>query len=348
MVRPDSLYYLLCYAWDHSDLASRADVAGLPNDRVADMLGHVLVARVSELLRRGLHREYVAREDELRSPRGKIDVSTHVRRVLRPSGRVACRFDELDHDVLINQIVGATLERLAPAVTAGGTARSLRNLARRMPPLSRVELSASVFAGVRLHRLASHYRFVLSLCELVTRSMVPDGAGGWSFIDFTGDQRAMGLLFEDFLRNFLKREQNVFAVDRNRIAWPAEPLTPGSEALLPQMETDVTLTRPGRRCVLEAKFNAEPLRVGRGGSARLRENHLYQLFAYLSHLSAAGKFVDIGVLLYATKGERFDHRYTVDAHEVRVQALDLDQPWEAIAADIRSLVSALDSIRAAA
>lgn len=344
MVRPDSLYYLLCYAWDHADLATRADVAGVPNDRVADLLAHVLTVRVSELLRRGLHREYLSREEELRSPRGKIDVPTHVKRVLRPCGRVACRFDELDHDVLMNQVVRATLERLAPAVTAPETARALRSLARRMPAVYEITLTEPIFARLRLHRLASHYRFVLNLCELVTKSMVPDGRGGWAFVDFTGDQKAMGNLFEDFVRNFLKREQDAFAVGRDRIGWPVVPITAGSEALLPRMETDVTLTTRGRRCVLEAKFNTEPLRIGRGGGAKFREGHLYQLFAYLRHLEAAGKVVDVGVLLYATKGERFDHRYKLDAHEIRACALDLDQPWGAIEADLQALIWSLTSI----
>lgn len=347
MVRPQSLYYLLCYAWDHADLATRADVAGLANDRVVDLLGHVLAVRTAELLRRGLYREYVTRGEELRSPRGKIDVPAHIKRVLRPTGRAACVIDELDHDVLMNQIVFTTLERLASAVTAPTIRRSLLNLAMRMPAVSRVELSDGVFARMRLHRLTAHYAFVLNLCELVFRSLVPDGKGGWAFVDFTGDQKTMGLLFEDFVRNFLKREQSVFTVDRDRIAWPLDALTPGSTELLPRMETDVTLTAPGRRCVLEAKFNTEPLRAGRGGGRRLREGHLYQLFAYLRHMEAAGKFVSVGVLLYATKGERFEHRYRLDAQEIHARSLDLDQPWEQIRADLLALAHGLGAIAVA-
>src|SRR5690606_25267553 len=136
-------------------------------------LGHVLAVRVSELLRRGLHREYVARDEELRSPRGKIDVATHIKRVLRPSGRAACVVDELDRDVLMNQLVRTALERLASSVTAASIASSLRNLAVRMAPVSVIEPRASHFARLRLHRLTGHYRFVLNLCELVFRSLVP-------------------------------------------------------------------------------------------------------------------------------------------------------------------------------
>lgn len=348
MVRVQNLYYLLCYAWDHADLAARAEVDGLRNDRVADLLGHVFAVRVAELLRRGLHREYLEHDVELRSPRGKIDVGMHIKRMLRPSGRAACVVDDLDHDVLVNQIVLTALVRLATAVTTPKIAASLRSLAMRMPAVSPIEPAPEHFARLRLHRLTARYTFVLHLCELIFRSLVPARGGRWTFVDFTGDERAMGLLFESFVRNFLRREQSVFRVDRDRLAWPVQALTAGSEALLPEMETDITLTAPGRRCIVEAKFYAEPLRPGRnGGARRLREGHLYQLLAYLRHIEAAGRPANVGVLLYAAAGERFDHRYRLDDHELRACALDLDQPWEAIAADLRTLATSLAPAAAA-
>lgn len=348
MARIENLYYLLCYAWDHADLASRSDVTGVANDRVADLMGHVLTARVSELLRRGLHREYVSRDEEIRSPRGKFDVSTHIKRVLRPSGRAACVVDDIDHDVLMNRLVRTTLERLSFAVTSPEVSRSLRNLAMRMPGVSVIEVSAGHFARLRLHRLTAHYRFVLNLCELIFQSLKPEPGARWAFVDFTGDERRMGLLFEDFVRNFLKREQSRFRVDRDRFAWPLEALTAGSDAVLPRMETDITLTAVGHRCVIETKFYTEPLRPGRSGGARcIREGHLYQLFAYLRHLETAGKPVKVGVLLYAAAGERFDHRYRLHEQELRACALDLDQPWEGIAGDLRALAVSLEPVIAA-
>ena len=342
MVPVRNVYYLLCYAWDSADLATRADVGSLPGDHVADLLGHVLAVRVAELLRRGLLREYVSRDEDLRSPRGRIDVGAHIRRALRPSGRVACVVDDLEHDVLVNRLVRTTLERLACAVSKKDGARSLYNLAGRMPGVSLVEPSPAHFARLRLCRLTAHYRFVLNLCELILGSLLPEPGGRWSFVDFTRDVRTMGLLFESFVRNFLAREQRTFAVGRDRLAWPVEALTDGSAALLPHMETDMTLTTAGRRCIVETKYYADPLRVGQwGGVRRLREAHLYQLFAYMRHMEAAGKPASVGVLLYAATGERFDHRFRLGGQELRACALDLDQPWPGIASDLHAFAGSL-------
>jgi 5-methylcytosine-specific restriction enzyme subunit McrC len=345
VVRVQNLYYLLCYAWDHADLAASSQVAGLPSHHVADLLGHVLSTRVAELLRRGLHREYVSHDEELRSPRGKIDVSTHIKRVLGPTGRAACVVDELDHDVLMNRLVRTALERLASAVSTKELARALHNLSKRMPPVSLVDPTPAHFARLRLHRMTAHYRFVLHLCELIFRCLVPERGARWTFVDFTGDERAMGLLFESFVRNYLAREQHIFRVDRDRITWPVEPITSGSDALLPEMHTDITLTAPGRRIIVETKFYAEPLRTGRGGGTRrLREAHLYQLFAYLRHMEDAGKPANTAMLLYAASGERFDHRYRLGDQEIRACALDLDQPWEAIAHDLTAIAVSLAGV----
>lgn len=344
-----SLYYLLCYAWDHADLASRAEVGGVRGDRAADLLGHVLAVRAAELMRRGLHREYTTHDEDLRSPRGKIDVAQQIKRMLSPSGRAACVVDELDHDVLPNRILRTGLMRLSTAVSDPSTARSLRNLGDRMP-VSTIEPSPAHFTRLRLHRLSAHYAFVLHVCELVFRSLMPDRGGAWRFVDFTGNERVMGLLFEGFVRKFLTREQTHFRVGRDRIRWLLEPITEGSAAVLPEMQTDITLRAPGRRVIVETKFYGEPLRRGRhdDSSRRLREAHLYQLFAYLRHMETAGRAADAGVLLYATRGERFDHRYRFHDQELRACTLDLEQPWEGIAADLHALAESLAETKPAA
>lgn len=341
VVRVENIYYLLCYAWDHADLTREAAAGDVAAERstLVDLLGHVLATRAAELLRRGLHREYVTQHEEPRSPRGKIDVSTQVKRSLRPAGRVACVVDELDYDVLLNRLVRTTLVRTASAVAQGELRERLGALATRMHGVGSVEPTPAHFARLRLHRLNSHYGFVIDLCELLTNSLLPTRAGGWSFVDFTGDERTMGRLFEDFVRNFFACEQNTFRVGRNRIEWPVRAITAGSESLLPSMETDITLQASGCRHIVETKFYSSPLREGRsGGQRKLREAHLYQVFAYMQHFEAIGRPVQTAVLLYAAAGERFDHQYQIGKHVLRACTLDLDQPWQLVSRDLLALV----------
>lgn len=179
--------------------------------------------------------------------------------------------------------------------------------------------------------------------ELAVHSLLPEPGshGNFTCADFRRDERRMGLLFESFVRRFLELEQAAFEVRRDWISWSLSSVDPAHDAYLPAMQTDITLTRPGRRVIVETKFYAEPLRVGRWGDRKLRERDLYQLFAYLENLAHGPRPADAGVILYAGGVDRFDVRFEHDRWPVRFLTLDLDRPWPEIRGQLLSLVAAL-------
>ena len=118
------------------------------------------------------------------------------------------------------------------------------------------------------------------------RHLVPAPGGGYRFVDFRHSDQEMGLLFEAFVRNFLRREQDDFTVKRETIRWAMTAQSSAGEALLPVMNTDISLVARNRKIIIETKFYRSPLRAGRGGGQRLREQHLYQIFAYLENQRA--------------------------------------------------------------
>jgi 5-methylcytosine-specific restriction enzyme subunit McrC len=67
---------------------------------------------------RGLRRSYVAHEESLVSPRGRIDVAQIVRRAGLPMP-VPCRFDEHTADIPINRLLRAAVERARRVPTLG-------------------------------------------------------------------------------------------------------------------------------------------------------------------------------------------------------------------------------------
>ncbi|WP_048710350.1 McrC family protein [Microvirga massiliensis] len=74
------LLELLRYAYGLRDLSLYADVAYAPSQATfQDLLVHQLAAEVSELLSRGLHRDYKARREDLSSPAGRIDFGAYPR-----------------------------------------------------------------------------------------------------------------------------------------------------------------------------------------------------------------------------------------------------------------------------
>lgn len=336
-----NVYYLLCYAWDRLDARGLVDVAAVPGDRVENLLGKVLQHGVAHLLRRGLDRGYAMHEEEERRVRGKVLFARTAGRMLLQRGRVACQVDEPSHDVAHNRVLKAAMRSLVEVPTLDEGIRSaLRDLCRRMHDVADVELSTSSLRHVQLHRNLVHYAFLVEIARLVAAGLVPDDRRGrFRFHPFTASEQAMGLLFEAFVRNFLRREQSHFRVSAPKVPWSLE-LEGGSDpAWLPEMRTDMVLIDDARRVVVEAKYYANPYAT-RHERKKLRSAHLYQVLSYVTHMRAADARPPVGVLLYAG-GEVEALDYWIAGNRILIRGLDLDREWPAIHGDLLALSEAL-------
>lgn len=325
-----NIYYLLCYAWEQWEAGRQVPVGDVAGNDTRELLAMVLDRGVRRLLRRGLDRGYRSRSREVAGVRGQIDFNASLSRQTFASGRAQCRVDELSRDVLHNRLLKATLQALARSESLQVERRErLWELVRRMRDISKVELDPLRFGRIQLHRNNRVYRLLLDVCELVARNLMPAREGGGRrFRDFLEDDAQMGRLFESFVANFYRREQSRWRVGANeRIAWKARAQRPADMALLPGMETDVTLHRPGESRIIDTKFYSKTL-TGRFSRDRVRSGHLYQLYAYLKNFEPKADATEVsGMLLYPTVDASLDLDYSIDGHRVRVCTVDLARPW---------------------
>ena len=331
-IPPENLYYVLCYAWERLDRLEAVphDVRTSTFDLPQNLLARLLRDSFSQVLRRGLDRGYRERAEDTRRPRGKLDLPSTVRRALRLRGQVRVRFEELSRDVLHNRIVKTTMLRLAAVEELNADLKGkLTRLVQRIADVGEVDLREDLFRRVQIHRNNADYGFLLDLCRMIARHLVPEGrAGAVRFRDFTADEREMGRLFEDFVRGFLRTEHPQLGVFRGHksIKWGAAPQGDGV-LRLPLMETDIYVPGAGGRSVIvETKCVSEPFaRGGEASTVSLRSDHLYQLFAYLTNhaRSYSAEPPAVGLLLYATAGATFDYRYRVQGHPLWVWSVDL-------------------------
>jgi 5-methylcytosine-specific restriction enzyme subunit McrC len=333
MIPVQNLYYLLLYAWDVMTPSRLAEVDGLPRTSVLDLLASLLQQGVDRLLRRGIDRGYLPQVATIPGIRGKLDVSGTVKNNLRPLGRALCEFDELSQDVPHNRILKATIRVLLrtpdldPKIQAG-----LRRSFDRLSEVRDVNLTDALFRSVQVHRGISSYRLLLDVSRLVHDCLVPERSGRrLRFREFERDEKRMRIVFERFVRNFYRHEQTSWRVRREIIRWEATTGLPDAMEVLPRMETDVSLTRPGRRLVIDTKYYPEPL-VTRYDRRKIRSPHLYQLSAYLMNLRAradAEPSIE-GMLLYPAASETLDYRFRMHGSKVRVRTVDLNQHWTEI------------------
>ncbi len=341
-----NLYFIFVYAWARFPGGSIADAGVDQCPTLLDLFAYLLVRETQTLLRRGLAHDYEPLEDELAAPRGKIALHETIRLQQQLRSRVACRFDEFTSNRACNQIVKATALALARSdqVTAAHH-DALRAVVARLARIDDVRLDAELFKRAQPVGDLRRYRFILSLCQLLFRAQLPDENGtSTRFADILESQAIMGKVFELFLRNFYDHEQTSFSVGSDTMTWEAEPADTTSAALLPEMRTDITLRSKERIIVVEAKYYPEAL-AGYFGTARLRSDHLYQLFTYLEHAGGSQNLLPVdGLLVYPVAAHRFSAAYRLRGHGVRAETLDLTQPWPEIA---RQLIGFLDGVGSA-
>ena len=346
-IPPLNLYYLLCYAWDRLESRNYVDVRAVGEELPQDLFARLLRAGFEQLLKRGLDRGYREHTEDTRRPRGKIDFASTARRALRIRGQVHVRYENLSRDVLHNRIIKTTMRRLGTDPDLDrGLSGDLERLARRIPEVAEVELRDDLFDRVQIHRNNAGYGFLLNLCRLVSRNLIPEHRSGrFRFRDFTGNDMEMGRLFEDFVRNFLRIERRALGVlgRHKQIEWDAS--LEGNAIRLPVMEADIFVPNVrGRSAILETKCVSRRFSSRQGGPASLKSDHLYQLFAYLANHARCypNEPPVIGVLLYATDGESFGYRYRIHDHPLWVRSLDLAQPWQEIREELLGLAAELE------
>jgi len=336
-----NIYFLLCYAWD---CLEEGDIVHVEQDECqtyADLFARVLVRGVSRLLKRGLDRGYLTEEEDTTSLRGKFDVSTTIKHNCLQHARVHCLYDSLSYDVVHNRIVKTTLGTLARCEGLDGGLRDrLLSLYRRLHEVTAIDLLPGVFGKVVLHRNNAFYRFLVHVCHLVYDCLLPDKrTGRMRFADFMRDEKRMRELFERFVFNFYRLEQDALEVKRERIDWQCVDATEGHRRFLPTMRTDVSLVSSNRHIVLDTKFTIRTLQWFHGRET-VKSNDLYQMFAYLKNLQvleACDCQVE-GVLLYPTVATTLDLEYRIHGHRLRVATLDLNTHWSQIAKRLLGLL----------
>lgn len=355
-------WQLLLYAWDLAALGDRFRAASETSPTLLALLAQVLLDTLEPRVPGGLQRRHRTERAVVAGLRGKLDLPATLARQSLLLGRTVCIVPVLTLDTPLNRIYRGTLHRLAGALRreAGGSAApaAVRILAERaarleaaLTPVRLGPVRPGDFALLALGRNDRADALPLAICRLLSEAHLPTETQGDRLVRaLLRDRVRFRTLFERFVRNFLRSRLPTHAVRAERLAWPDELHSP----FVPGMLTDVTLTErapPHRRLTIDAKFMGGLLAVGRHGGHRLREAHLYQLYAYLQTQSARGpEFASAaGLLLYPRAGSAGDDdapdvsevSMRVQGHALQAATLDLAAPWPEVEARLLALVAAV-------
>jgi len=336
-----NIYYMLCYAWGYlkEEFDSKFGVEDFSD--IHNLLAALYVNGTVNLIKRGLNKYYVERNDDLATIKGKIDLSETLKNQGLIKKKINCVYDEFSKDIVLNQIVGTTLRILSKDLKIKEDLKG--SIIRLMPyfsHLKKVEFSHNLFSRLRFTRNNYHYQILINISYLIYQGLIASDEGDKIlFNDFIRDSQ-MATLFEKFVLNYYKEKlpNKYYYVHSPRINW--QLLEEDSNmTYLPSMQTDVTVENKleNWQLIIDAKYYSNTLVESyRGNEEKVRNQHLYQLFTYVNNSDFKG--IVKGMLLYPTINKEIDEEYQMKYNSLYIKTLNLDQDFEAIEDRLESLI----------
>lgn len=334
-----NIYHMLSYAFQELQKNNYDRIAGEKFDQILDLLAEILYCGLSEQLKQGLYREYVARRESLTTLRGRLDINGTIRNIMQRRQRLDCQYDELSEDNQLNKIVKSTILLLLRC-TEVETKRKMK-LRAVLPLLSGVSatnLRTVQWGAIRFQRSNRSYQMLINICRFIAESvLLTTEAGDSHMLTFT--ERNMDKLFERFVRNYYCREHPSLCANADSIAWNLDDEESVGLELLPSMHSDTTLHYGEYTLIIDTKCYGK-MTQGHFDKHTIHSGNLYQIYAYVKNCDKYHSGQVSGMLLYARTEEGVipDLDASVDGNRIMVRTLDLSQEFANVKKQLDAIV----------
>ncbi|WP_123875842.1 5-methylcytosine restriction system specificity protein McrC [Salisediminibacterium halotolerans] len=339
-----NIYAMLCYAWNELDQSDRVLAGSEKFDNIYNLFARIYINGTKNIIKRGLHRYYIEEQAAVSTLKGKINVTESVKQRTLTKRQMICEYDEFSEDILLNQIVKATLTLLLKTYAVDDKLKhQLKKLRYAFSDVADIRLTKTVFTSIRYNRNNHYYRMLLHISQLIVeRSLTTEENQAYTFSDFVRDGQ-MAKLYEKFILNFYHYHLNKkhYKVHAPQFSWQLdERVSLKEERLLPRMQSDIVVENKltETQLIIDAKYYAETLLTGyRSETEKLRSNHLYQLLTYMQQSDFPGEVN--GMLLYPTIEEEINADYSLREQTVSIRTLNLNAEWDVISARLKGLIT---------
>lgn len=330
-----NLFCILCYVHEMPEVVSalNSEDEDLPQ---LHLLAKLFIEETDRIMMRGLMKDYHERAEETNQLSGKILFEQSLNHIIQKKPSLVCEKDQFDEDILINQILKATLNTLLKIEELPKNQKiKISMQLKKLHHVSTINLFRKIFYVIRLNRNKIYYHKMLLLARFIYElNNLSDEDGAFDLIAILNDERKMQIIFEKFILNFYRLEQQQFLSKIERMKWK---MFGGNLAIIPEMKTDISLIdRVNKeKIIIDAKYYADIFSKSFNAD-KIRSTHLYQLFTYLNHSSDI--YLTRGILIYPTNGVKVDEIYNISIQvgieiqqsTIRIFTLDLNQKWQDI------------------
>ncbi len=256
------LINLLRYAYQLRHLDLYAEVGyTTSSSSFEDLLIHQLSAEASELISRGLHRDYLRTESMLTSPRGRIDFGNYAKVGSRAGVVLPCVHHPRSENNKINQALHGGLEMAASMTMDRELGRRVRRLAKsfagNITP-RKLDTASLDDAWQSLDRRTERYTPALTLIKILLNTHGVGLIENSPSISAAGFLFDMNRFFQRLLYRFLSENLVGYDVQDEKIlrgVFDYDPANNPHQRCPPKLRPDFMIMRSGKvSAIVDAKY----------------------------------------------------------------------------------------------
>ncbi|QQO15209.1 restriction endonuclease [Bradyrhizobium diazoefficiens] len=309
-----SLVHMLALVLDLDIAVGAAAAFTWQHENLLEILIRLFSEKLFAMLRQGMPRAYTGREDDLPALRGSLNVVRQFTILASTPQRLACRFDELSPNIVLNQIMKAAVAQLLKISRNAENQRRLMELAFVYEEVAPIPVRSLRWGQVVLDRTNVGWKELLSFAKLLLQGRYQSTTTGTS--DGFSLLFEMNKLFEEFVGRSLKRalQGTDLAV---RLQGPREYalIDQQSGALRFATRPDVVVSQNGKpRLVIDTKWKR--IKEATDDPKRgVSQWDVYQMMAY-AHVYNCDRLM----LLYPHHHELADREGLVAVHQIATKS----------------------------
>ena len=330
-----NIYYLLSYAWKYfkSTDIRKIDEKDFSND--TEFFAEIFDLTLSKYVKKGLNRDYIEKEETLKTIRGKVDFNSTLKTLGFKSKKIDCIYDVYSSNNLINQLIFSTIHTVLKARISSELKQSIKKKIVYFNDVSWVKIDKGLINKVRPVRGNSTLNFLTNICKYIHYNLGFDEKEGKYYLgDFVKNKTGMGGVFENFALNFYKSKLPQSEVRSEIIKWDSDT----DDSTYPKMKTDITIRNEDKVTVIDTKYYDDMYQHHylNPDKPKFRSGNIYQLYTYLNNLKE-DKEVE-GMLLYPNTTSTVRNERIVSGKKIMINNINLNQEWKMIEKEMLELV----------
>ena len=336
-----NIYYMLAYAFQVLKQSDYQQVASEEFENIYDLFSAILYKGISRQLKQGLYREYVEKNENLSTVRGKIDINGTILNKLNRKQRLACEFDELSENNIFNSILKTTaLVLIGERTVKKENRQALRKIMPFFDNIDGMDPVSIKWNTLNYKRNNQNYKMLMNICYFILDSLLQTTRKGEYKLGSFSDEK-MAKLFEKFVLEYYRFNHAYLSeVSAAQIKWDISEASDESDFyLLPMMQTDIALRNNDKTRIIDTKYYTNTMQSNYNKQT-IHSGNLYQIYTYVKNKDVNNTGNVSGMVLYAKTSESItpDCSFIMGKNIISVKTLDLNRDFNEISMQLDDIV----------